>query len=120
MGIPKDSIFSRQRIDDQLYQKQYFDKEIETVFGKGKAFVDCGCYDGNNSLKFMQHSEDSENARIYAFEPDHDNFLICKNRLSRYPNIRLYETAVGDVDGNGTISKYDKMARINFAIRGGV
>ena len=111
--IPKKCILSRQRIDDELYKKQYFDEEIVKTFEKGKAFVDCGCYDGSDCLKFMEYSKDGENARIYAFEPDSESFNICKARLQKYPNIIIYEAAVGNYDGSGAISKHEKMARIN-------
>lgn len=43
-------------------------------------FLDVGSYDGFTSVLFSKWNSD-KNAKIYAFEPDKDNFSKCNDNL---------------------------------------
>lgn len=71
--------------------------EIELPVRKNKGFVDIGCFDGKDSLKYLEWSGVRE-ARVFAFEPDIRNYRICKEKLEGYSNITLYNIGLSDVE----------------------
>ena len=83
------------------------------TFDTGSVFVDCGCFDGNDSIKFAQKCKDGIFSNIYAFEPNKKNFEICRAALSEFPNVRLFQKAIGDKKGELKISDGNSDSRIN-------
>lgn len=77
------------------YSKQYF--EYPELFPKGKAFFDCGCYDGENSIAFAKWCG-NDYSRIFAFEPDPKNYIKCKKELSNAGtrDVTLYACGLSD------------------------
>ena len=77
---------------------QYFDNSIIKL-GNEDVFVDAGCYDGASSVDFVKLCGGNY-SKIYAFEPDHDNFLKCKNTFNenKMNNFTLFETGLWSAD----------------------
>lgn len=77
--FPADHILSapfwNEEVRDVLQQQQYF--EFPALFPKGKAFVDAGCYDCATSKRFVQWCG-GDYSKIFAFEPDLENFSQCQ------------------------------------------
>jgi len=59
--------------------RQYFD--FPELFPKGTAFVDVGCFDGSDSIRFAQWCGGAY-SKILAFEPDPQNYQISMRRFS--------------------------------------
>ena len=72
---------------------QYFDLEEVKPNYEGEYFVDAGAYDGVTSLECGNWCKGNLK-KIYAFEPDHNNYLQCDRilRQSGY-DYELYECA---------------------------
>lgn len=64
--------------------------------GRKEVFVDAGCLDGTNSLKFMEWCG-FEYKKIIAIEPSIRSFEIMKNHL-KYGNITCLNIALGNQD----------------------
>lgn len=58
-----------------VWSKQYF--EFPELFERGTAFVDGGCYDCADCLRFAKWC-DNQYSKIFAFEPDAKNYEVCK------------------------------------------
>jgi FkbM family methyltransferase len=57
-------------------------------FGINEIFVDCGCFDGNTSRMFIEALKcqpDASVLKIFAYEPDEKNFIICKQNMADIP-----------------------------------
>ena len=106
-GVPRERIISQASIDMKMYQNQYFDTEIMGQFQSGKLFIDCGSFDGSDSIKFAQHSVDGKASKMYVFEPDPGNFKVCKKNLQeyQYPNVKFFNMAVGNENAESKIFK---------------
>ena len=75
-------------INDLDYCDQCFDMSI-LHFGQGEVFVDLGAYIGDTVDSFIKHVDESKASyeRIYALEPDPNNFMELKRRTAHYPNV---------------------------------
>lgn len=49
-------------------------------FGENEVFVDAGCFDLSSTIDFCKVSKSVK--KVYAFEPDRDNYERCKSRLN--------------------------------------
>lgn len=76
-------------------KNQYF--EFPSLYRKGTAFVDCGCYNCGDCYQFVQWS-DGQYSRIFAFEPDSGNVENCQRLLKENPirNLSLIPAGVSD------------------------
>lgn len=74
--------------------KQYF--AFPELFPKGTAFVDAGCCDGADSIRFAKLCEGIY-SKILVFEPDHDNLQKCVLNISNesIPNVDYVEAGLG-------------------------
>lgn len=95
-GIALEDIYVINDFDQEGSKDIYFSSEcIGGALEKEKIFVDIGCYDGKDSLNYMEWSGNN-NAQIYAFEPDARNYEICKKNLGQYSNIKLLNIGLSD------------------------
>lgn len=62
------------------YGNQYFDLNKLPINPEGEIFVDAGCFDGMSSVNAKKWAGNAL-LKIYAFEPDKNNFEICKDCL---------------------------------------
>ena len=59
------------------------------------------------------------NAIIYAFEPTPETFSILKKNAEQYPNIKVFNSALGDTEGNSSIVCVPDNPEGNFIVRKG-
>lgn len=71
MGIPKENILGHPDCGIQYFDFEYF------KYGESEIFIDCGPFDGNDELKFKKTCN-GKYKKIIAFEPDEENFIMCK------------------------------------------
>ncbi|MFL6451420.1 MAG: FkbM family methyltransferase [Bryobacteraceae bacterium] len=66
-------------VEDEIYFPEFVDslQALET-------FVDCGAYDGDTALRFLARN-DYQVKKIFAFEPDPDNFRALQENVARLP-----------------------------------
>lgn len=78
---------------------QYFD--FPQLYRKGTAFVDGGCFNGEDSLKFARFAG-GDYSKIYAFEPDPVNCERCKEFLRQHGvrDTEIFQAGLSDRDGS--------------------
>lgn len=78
---------------------QYFEKDL-IKFREGEVFVDCGAYDGDTAISFIQAlKEQNINSydSIISFEPDEENFKkLCSRNIRNHVCV---EAGVSDKTG---------------------
>jgi len=79
----------------QREDKQYFEPFIDYSAGL-PIFVDVGCFDGFTTEEFIKHVPDY--SAVHVFEPDLENYKVCKARLEQYGNITLHPYGTGAKD----------------------
>ena len=87
---------------NRAYDAHYFRSGL---FGlrNDEIFVDCGAAVGETVDHFLEITEERF-TRLYAFEPDRDNFSKLENKIARYRNQPFYRSiylrnqATGDAD----------------------
>lgn len=71
----------------------YFDTQIIGEAGHDEVFVDCGCLDGNDSIRFVKWCGNTQKA-VIAFEPNPKTYLTCKTALAHIGNAVVYPYGV--------------------------
>lgn len=92
--LPK-NIISLNEYNSRLAKMQYFEEFLKIKKG---AMVDAGGYDGEEVIKYMKYIGDDE-CKFYLFEPDKNNYEICKKRLKKYKNGIVYNMGLSDTEG---------------------
>lgn len=78
-GIDEKYIINIADFSRLMYCNQYFDlQQLKPI--DNEVFCDVGSYDGTTAVLFSNWNP-SKNAKIYAFEPDKDNFAKCNDNL---------------------------------------
>lgn len=111
-GVLLENIIVLSLYEKKHQQRQYFDLEQVNGFqDKLGLFLDCGCYDGVDTIKYKGKKPDG---KVYAFEPDLENFYECKERLKIYEDVTLYQIGLSNEKrevyfngGNGETSNID-------------
>lgn len=101
-GFPDDQILHAigplGGISPTIFPRQYF--EFSADYFRGGAFVDGGCFDGEDTVAFAKWSG-GKYSKIIAFEPDPAGYQRCKRNLNA-ANIRDVEVInAGLSDSNG-------------------
>lgn len=78
---PSELIFEAPTVYSCASQAQYFSPGF-IVYGKNEVFLDVGCLDLGSSLEFRKHCKSIK--KIYAFEPDPQNYQICLLKKQEY------------------------------------
>lgn len=82
--------------DNEFSKIIYFE---ERCIGKDEiegVFIDAGCYNGADTLRYMSRQHLKENLKVFAFEPDKRNYNVCKETLKDYENIKLYNSGLSN------------------------
>ncbi|WP_251316125.1 FkbM family methyltransferase [Flintibacter muris] len=81
-----------------IHMKQYFD--FPECFQSGTAFVDIGCCDSMDSIRFAQWSR-GKYSKILAFEPEEANYKKCLENAQRagIQNFEVVEAALSNCAG---------------------
>ena len=82
------------------WQDIYFPKDIFELSNQ-EVFIDAGAYDAAISLDLIGRTKGHFKG-IYAFEADHDNYLVTRDRLAQYSNTKVIYAGLWHA--NGTIS----------------
>jgi 2-O-methyltransferase len=80
---------SNVEIDKKIFKDIFNNGEKLTIF-------DVGTYDGSDSLEFNQIFPLAE---IFSFDADNRSVELFKKEVGNNPRIKLFETALSDVDG---------------------
>lgn len=83
-------------LDKSLEDKQYF--EFPTLYHRGTAFVDAGCFDCSTDILFSNWCGGAY-SKIFAFEPDPENYRRCQAKAKGIHNIELIQAGVADKPG---------------------
>lgn len=69
------------------------------------AFVDAGCYDGADSIRFAAVSG-GRYSKIYAFEPDPQNIEKCRRNFREHgvERVELFQAGLGEKTGRATLA----------------
>lgn len=81
-GIARENILNLGERITAFNEDQYFDLE-ELKPQENEVFVDCGAFDGDSAFAFMKWC-DNKYKHIYCFEPDKNNYILCKKNLENY------------------------------------
>lgn len=69
------------------HEQQYFDLPVlQKIKEESEIFVDGGCYDAANSVMFVKWAGNIQK-KVYAFEPDENNFKICRAALEQMKDL---------------------------------
>lgn len=89
-GYKDDSIIVMEEYYQQAAENMYFDSEcIKREDVQNKAFIDAGCFDGNDTKRFYKWIGDIF-AKSICFEIDRQNCENCKKNLESYKQVDLY------------------------------
>lgn len=72
---------------------QYFDKNIVSC-NENEVFVDCGGFTGDTTEEFIRQF--GKYKQIYVYEPSQDNIQTCRDNLSKYSNVTVRHSGVGE------------------------
>lgn len=100
-GVPENSIVLLGKYWNGIKELQYFDLQQLNI-GNDEVFVDCGAFDMFNTDQIIDKCQ-----KVYAFEPDKDNYLFCINKYKDYVDKRkvvIYPYAT-----------LDKRTKLNFS-----
>lgn len=96
MGLDENMIICVNDWEIRAQEDQYFEKRCIKYFDiSGGAFIDAGCFDGRDCLRFMESTVSNDNI-MYAFEPDPINYQICKENLSHYSDVKIYNMGLSN------------------------
>lgn len=73
---------------------QYFPKDI-IIPEQSEVFVDCGCYNGDTTLKFINWCN-GDYEKVIALEPDKTNYELCKSALNDIRDVNLVNLGAWD------------------------
>ena len=95
---------------EKAEDRQYFDLD-EMPHTDHETFVDFGAFDGKSSINFIRWTNNNYK-KIYAFEPDPNNYIKCKDMLKTYRNCHIINkggwshTTILKFSSNGTIGSH--------------
>lgn len=101
---PVDRIYSI--FERESEQGQYFDTDF-MEYSNEEVFIDAGCYNLENTIELKKRCSNLK--RVYAFEPDPDNYRICTERKKQLGLDQV------EVFNSGT---WDKQSILYFNVRG--
>lgn len=117
--------FPMDHILNCVHMKQYF--AFPELFPQGTAFVDAGCCDGADSIRFVRLCEGAY-SKILVFEPDYDNLQKCVLNISNESifNVDYMEAGLGKRSGeryfhkdlNGASHFIERSENASFLARG--
>lgn len=84
-------------IEQELCRRQYFD--FFKYDGRKETFVDAGVYDLGSTLGFIEWCSGNYN-RVFAFEPDEENYKCCEERCASLEKVSLFRSGLCDKRGN--------------------
>lgn len=79
-------------------EHQYFD--FPEKYRPNGAFIDAGCFNGDTLIRFINWCN-KQYLKVFAFEPDSENIINCKNTINSLglTNIEFYQAGLSDKNG---------------------
>lgn len=77
LGISEEHIFGCVDVRT-IYGEQYFEKDIIRAHSENEVFIDAGCFNLMDTLRFIDSYPKFK--KVYAFEPDVSNYKECIKR----------------------------------------
>jgi FkbM family methyltransferase len=107
-------------LSDPVADEIYFPEFVDSLQAL-ETFVDCGAYDGDTVMRFLERNDYLFN-RVFAFEPDPANFLALQENVARLPKeiadrIEVSRQAVGEQKQMASFAATNS-ARASFGERG--
>lgn len=102
-------ISALQDYDRELLANIYFEKDIFSAGDIHGAFVDMGAYDGIDTAHYFSFMEDVTKT-AYVFEPDINNYEMCKSSLENYSNCHVKNCGLSNYIGEAKFSLGKKEA----------
>lgn len=92
-----------------MEENQYFNNLYNINIHDRNILVDVGAYTGDTAEQFINYAP---NAKIYAFEPEFDNYKILLNIAKKYDCIKCYNMGLSDIIGNANINANGSASQI--------
>lgn len=110
-GVFQEDIYVLNDFNQENEKNMYFLSECSKILENSDgAFVDVGCYDGKDSISYLQRK--NKNAKIFAFEPDTKNYKVCFEKLQNYQNIKLFNIGLSNIEEELNIAGEGEMAHL--------
>lgn len=84
-------------IEKELHRRQYFD--FFKYDGRKETFVDAGVCNLESTFGFIEWCNGNYN-RVFAFEPDEENYKCCEERCASLEKVSLFHSGLYDKRGN--------------------
>lgn len=94
--FPEDHIlpyFSMVQSGHKNIPRPYFD--FPELYTENTVFVDAGCFNGQDSVDFTKFCK-GKYSKILAFEPEISNIAKCKEALSDYRDVEIFNKGLGN------------------------
>ena len=102
------------------YGRHYFPNFLKFC-DTGEVLYDIGCYDGQTTLDFIEECETFQ--KIYAFEPNPDNFELLTQRFNKHKNIEIVKKGISDLNqvagfssAKGSASHFDSESELKIEL----
>lgn len=101
------------RLSSFTKDKMYIDDEIMKP-KKNEIYIDGGSYDGKNSLEFINWTGEENVQKIYAFEPDYNNYVECQKILKEKCKVNYEVLQFGLWSKKTTLPFVDELGERSF------
>lgn len=98
-----------------LWTDQYF--EFPELYRRGTAFIDGGCFDCDTSYLFAKWCG-GDYSSIIAFEPDPDNYAMCRMKMQHdpLPNFQLVNAGLSSQEGTAAFNSLSGGSHITVGL----
>lgn len=94
-GVKEENILVLREYDGVAGKNMYFEEEILGMPDVDKMFIDVGCFDGQDTIRYMEWCENPK-AYVEAYEADKQNYSICVKALEKYDNVKVYNLGLAE------------------------
>lgn len=103
-GVSESRIYQMTPYMFAMQEEQYFNPNFMKFEEDGEVFVDAGCCDMGTSVKLSKHCKVKS---VYAFEPDIQNYDICKSVAESIFDTDVVKIFPKGTWGDTTVLKFD-------------
>lgn len=97
-GIEGSRLVMLHDFDEEAAENTYFDTEcVGTDMEPAACFIDAGGFDGRDTLHYLERffPNKRDQAKAIVFEPDWDNYEVCKKNLKSFAGVRVRNSGLG-------------------------
>ena len=96
-GFPSARIYNSQPAIELTFGDIYFDLQELKRFEQ-EVFIDAGCFDGKDVMRYMQWS-DAKDVKVIAVDALKDACKLTQKKLCGCENVQIHNCALGEKDG---------------------